>query len=904
MRSRSDVEHDAKAVTSIEQLVRACMVRRIPSVPARLVERDVPGGLQGCVENEELVAAMVDFFLFDEKIRNVGGGEYGLGKYIAHNDRSSARLRAGLLGRLYQRFGIVEEQQDDFELVLDTLETEMFRKEVAAAARRQVAEQQAQAQVLRSSPSLLQRLSSMHESPLKQVQSNHSESSQHGFHRMAESSSFAQVRLCSPNRVRGERLSPVQLVCRMYTREAPAEADRPRLRLRSQVRSGPAADGPSADAASRNIRAASSSRIGERNPAPQPVASSSPVPATSNQRAVSLSASSKPTQAAATKAKPQLAYAESPSARPASDGQRSQPHPTSKSRTLAAPVEQPAAQPGVTAAASTANAKAHVTKPSRSAPGPAATPSPSSSARHVALTQPVVSGLSPPPAPAAVPTPKPTVSYVEHLPTHLRGPPPHAPAAVQDARRPAAAERAAQPHTALPQTTASSVASAGSDEDEDEDDRGSQSDASVSPPHGFRQQAPFESPTYGEADVWPPTHTEAPARSEFTATATEAYAFESSTLASASSAPAQLQSSASRSRVPPAALSRYFFPTPVDAFLVFALSGPYPRLLELLFRRPEHVFTAADGSSCLAAGPEAVVQAAMQHSCDELDHMLSVEGVFSRELQAVSVLDIRQFLMRSPFQVLSRHVLAHLVARKLHLLVHVTYGDGSEPCVFDGRSRRDGRTEVPDLVFSSERPATDPHRRPLYHLGPPAPARFYSPAADEGAGDDAPDADGQPPRDESADTAPADGARAGAAEAAGRAAEANPRPQAAAPAAAPTKFKAPDGFWTERPFSVGPAPPIAEMQCFSVWVQQCLGAPVFGCSSVWVQRCLGAAVFGCSGVWVQRCSGAAVFGCSGVWVFQCKRRSWLAACLVGVGGHESRLRQNKRRQLSRARDFS
>ena len=398
MRSRSDVEHDAKAVTSIEQLVRACMVRRIPSVPARLVERDVPGGLQGCVENEELVAAMVDFFLFDEKIRNVGGGEYGHGKYIAHNDRSSARLRAGLLGRLYQRFGIVEEQQDDFELVLDTLETEMFRKEVAAAARRQVAEQQAQAQVLRSSPSLLQRLSSMHESPLKQVQSNHSESSVHGFHRMAESSSFAQVRLCSPNRVRGERLSPVQLVCRMYTREAPAEADRPRPRLRSQVRSGPAADGPSADAASRNIRAASSSRIGERNPAPQPVASSSPVPATSNQRAVSLSASSKSTQAAATKAKPPLAYAESPSARPASDGQRSQPHPTSKSRTLAAPVELPAAQPGVTAAASTANAKAHVTKPSR--------------------------------APAAVPTPKPTVSYVEHLPSHLRGPPPHAPAAV------------------------------------------------------------------------------------------------------------------------------------------------------------------------------------------------------------------------------------------------------------------------------------------------------------------------------------------------------------------------------------------------------------------------------------------------------------------------------------------
>ena len=69
------------------------------------------------MENEELVAAMVDFFLLDEKIKNVGVGEYGLGKYIVHNDRNSARLRVGLLGRLYKEFRILEEQQDDFELV-------------------------------------------------------------------------------------------------------------------------------------------------------------------------------------------------------------------------------------------------------------------------------------------------------------------------------------------------------------------------------------------------------------------------------------------------------------------------------------------------------------------------------------------------------------------------------------------------------------------------------------------------------------------------------------------------------------------------------------------------------------------------------------------------------------------
>ena len=764
---------------------------------------------------------MVDFFLIKEKIRNVGRGEYGLGKYIVHEDSNSARLRAGLLKRLYQEFRILDEQQDDFELVFETLESEMFRKEVAAAARRQDAERKAQAQVLGSSPSLVQRLFSMHESPLKQVQSNHPETSEQGYRRTMQSFTFAQVRLCSPNRLRGERLSPVQRLCRMYTREAPAEADRPRRRLRSQVRSAAASDGPSADAASRNIRAGASTPIDGRNAAPQPAAS--PVPTMSSQRAVPPSASPMPTQPAAARTKPPVSYAEPPSGRPASDGQRSQPPSTSKLPTLAARggVEQPAALPVVTAAASTANAKVPVTDVTRSARGSAAPPSPSRSAQHVSQAQPVVSGLSRSPAPAAVPTRKQTVGYAEPLRTpalHMPVPSPHVPAVMQDARRPAAA---AQPRTPLPQTTASGHASAGSDEDEDEDDGRSPSDASVSPQHGagLQQQCPFESPSYGEADVRLPTHTEA-------STGRGPYTFdESPTFAPASSAPA--------------ALSRYFFPTPVDAFLFFALSGPYPPLLELLFRQPEHVFKAADGSLCLVAGPEAVVQAAMQHGCDELERMLSVEHVFCSELQAVSALDITQFLMRSPFQVLSRHVLAHLVARKLHLLVHVTFGDGRRPCAFDGRCPCVGRTEVPDLVFSSERNARDPHRRPLYHLGPPASAPFYSAAADEGEGDDAPDADGQTLREERANDAPADGAGAGAAEAV----EADPRPQAAAPAAAPTRYKAPDNFWTDRPLSVGPAPRIAEVQCFSIWVQQCLGAAVF-----YVLQCLGAAVFGCSSV--------------------------------------------------------
>ena len=161
MRPRDDVVMDAKAATNIEQLVRAAMVRRIPplvvpaSVPPPARERDVSGGFQAGADNEFL-AEVPDFFLLDENIKHLGSGDVGLAKFIIHEDRASSRLRAGLLGRLYGKFTLGDEQIADFELVFQTLVTEKFRKEVALAAQRERAQQnmQANAQVLGSSPSI------------------------------------------------------------------------------------------------------------------------------------------------------------------------------------------------------------------------------------------------------------------------------------------------------------------------------------------------------------------------------------------------------------------------------------------------------------------------------------------------------------------------------------------------------------------------------------------------------------------------------------------------------------------------------------------------------------------------------------------------------------------------------
>jgi hypothetical protein len=168
--------------------------------------------------------------------------------------------------------------------------------------------------------------------------------------------------------------------------------------------------------------------------------------------------------------------------------------------------------------------------------------------------------------------------------------------------------------------------SEGEGEGEDEDDEGSHSADSRSPidRRGF-QEAVWPSPDYGDAYLSSSTHAHSPAFSATGTAQAAAYAFDSE-----SSVPACPRSLASGSGLQPAALppARFFFPTPVEAFLSFVMRGRYPEVLEHLFRRPEHLFTAGDGSFCVAVGQEAVVLAAMQHGLHQLDCALSVEHVY------------------------------------------------------------------------------------------------------------------------------------------------------------------------------------------------------------------------------------------------------------------------------------
>jgi len=147
----------------------------------------------------------------------------------------------------------------------------------------------------------------------------------------------------------------------------------------------------------------------------------------------------------------------------------------------------------------------------------------------------------------------------------------------------------------------------------------------------------------------------------------------------------------------------------------------------------------------------------------------------------VAAAEIERFLMQSPFHVLSRNVLAHMLGMMCEILVHVTHFDGRSPVVFDFRPPDARRTDDPDLVFSSAWqpcPAWGPHGRPLYHLGPPAPAPIHAPAAHDDGAAEVPDGGEQPPP-HSADDVFADGAADGAARAHG----APERDASAAPAA-------------------------------------------------------------------------------------------------------------------------
>ena len=160
-------------------------------------------------------------------------GRGGLGR-LTGSDAGSRKALSEFYGRLFKEFHLTQPQSDCFVLAFDALQSEKMRTECVDAVRKEKA--QANAQVLGSSPSVLQRLLSVYaltESPAKQVPSSSAASSAQGS--AAATAVSGQVRLCSPKLQPGEVLSPVQLVCRMYTRipedDAPAEAECPRPRF-------------------------------------------------------------------------------------------------------------------------------------------------------------------------------------------------------------------------------------------------------------------------------------------------------------------------------------------------------------------------------------------------------------------------------------------------------------------------------------------------------------------------------------------------------------------------------------------------------------------------------------------------------------------------------------------------
>ena len=210
---------------------------------------------------------VTDFFITNERFSHMGDGRGGFGR-LTGPDKGSKRALAEFYGRLSNAFEFTRAQEDHFWLAFETLQDEKTRKECVASLQKD--KSQAQPQVLGSFPSWVQRLCSMcasSESPAKQVLSTSASSA--CSNAISES---AQVRLCSPKWLPGERLGPVELLCRMYTRirddDAPAEVDRPLPRLRSQVSSAAVAAGRAEDASARNVRASAPS--GGRNESARP----------------------------------------------------------------------------------------------------------------------------------------------------------------------------------------------------------------------------------------------------------------------------------------------------------------------------------------------------------------------------------------------------------------------------------------------------------------------------------------------------------------------------------------------------------------------------------------------------------------------------------------------------------
>jgi hypothetical protein len=351
------------------------------------------------------------------------------------------------------------------------------------------------------------------ESPYKQVPSSSAASSAQGS--AGPTAISAQVRRCSPKLLPGERLGSVQLVCRMYTRipedDAPAEVERPRPRLRSQVPSAAAAAGRTVDAGSKNMRAVTSKPIA-RIPAAQSVAS--PDPGSSAQHAARNVAAPPPAAAAAAVPKKcQLIYTAAKPAAPPPPAKTpvATPAPASAHPTRGASPAVPKSKPTVTytdarpasAQASPAPPRAASVSNTSSAPTVSRT-----SARLVASPPPVAPGLSP----AAAPPGKPSVSYAESLPTSaplVRDAPPHPAAAMPSAQHAPSGE---SPSRAVPKTDRQPTPPFSEGEAEDEDDEGSHSADSRSPiDRRAFQEAVWPSPNYGEASLSSSTHAHSPA---------------------------------------------------------------------------------------------------------------------------------------------------------------------------------------------------------------------------------------------------------------------------------------------------------------------------------------------------------------------------------------------------------
>ena len=195
----------------------------------------------------------MDYLMCTENITHMGDGRGGIGR-LTGSDKTAMRLLSDFYRRLFAEFEFTPAHRDHFVLAFDTLKAAKLRKEIKAADAAK-AKAVAKAQVLCSSPSLVRRLASIHESPLKQVPPpSLAAAGAEG----SRTPTPAQVRACSPKLLPGERLSPRLLVCRMYTRDAPAEVDRPLPRLRSQAGSASRSGGGSTDSGARNDRTSAS----------------------------------------------------------------------------------------------------------------------------------------------------------------------------------------------------------------------------------------------------------------------------------------------------------------------------------------------------------------------------------------------------------------------------------------------------------------------------------------------------------------------------------------------------------------------------------------------------------------------------------------------------------------------